>query len=395
MTDGYELNTRRIVYLDNAATTYPKPRSVMERMLETYLQRGVSPGRGGYDFAVEADTLVTGVRRKIAGFFGSHDPDRVIFSGNATDALNLVLHGFLKPGDHVVSTRLEHNSVLRPLYHMRMQGIISYDLVPFDGSGFLDPDDIARAIRSDTAAVVVSHASNVLGTVQPIEEIGRACAERNVPLIVDAAQSAGVIAIDMKKCRISAVAFTGHKSLMGPTGIGGLVLSPDLDVRPTRFGGTGVDSESPVHTQTYPHRLEAGTLNLLGIIGLSEGLDYVLSVGRENIHDREMALLERLRDGLSELAGVTLYCSDDLSMHVALLTANVSGISSQDVGTILDADYHIAVRAGLHCAPLVHADLGNHPAGGVRFSLGPFTTSADIDSAIEAIAEISGAQQRK
>ncbi len=385
----------RVIYLDNAATTYPKPPSVLERMVATYRQRGVSPGRGGYDMAVEADSLVNEVRRKLARFFGSHDPDRVIFAGNATDALNLVLQGCVKPGDHIVSTRLEHNSVLRPLYHMREQGIIDYDLVSFDSGGFVDPDEIARAIRPNTRAVVVCHASNVLGTVQPVKEIGRVCAERAVPLIVDAAQSAGVIPFDMTEWQVSAVAFTGHKCLMGPAGIGGLVLKPGLDVRTTRFGGTGVDSESLVHTQAFPYRLEAGTLNLLGIIGLSEGVDYVLSEGQGAIHSREMGLLTRLRDGLSELDGVKLYRADDLSMHVGLLTVTVDGISPQDVGTILDADFGIAVRAGLHCAPLVHADLGTHPHGGVRFSLGPFTARADIDAAIEAMTEIAEAQKRK
>jgi cysteine desulfurase family protein len=395
MMDGYLQMISRVIYLDNAATTYPKPRSVLERMVATYLQMGVSPGRGGYDLSVEADALVKKIRCKLAHFFGSHDPDRVIFAGNATDALNIVLQGCVKPGDHIVSTRLEHNSVLRPLHHMRQQGIIDYDLVSFNGKGFVDPDEVAGAIRTNTRAVVVCHASNVLGTVQPIKEIGRVCAEREVPLIIDAAQSAGVIPFDMTEWQVGAVAFTGHKCLMGPTGIGGLVLKPGMDVRTMRFGGTGIDSQSLIHTQTYPHRLEAGTLNLLGIIGLSEGLDYVLSEGLEAIHSREMGLLKRLRDGLSELDGIRLHCADDLSMHVGLLTATLNGISSQDVGVILDADFDIAVRAGLHCAPLVHADLGTHPHGGVRFSLGPFTNQADIDAAIEAMTKITGAQKRK
>ncbi|MEN6438619.1 MAG: aminotransferase class V-fold PLP-dependent enzyme [Syntrophobacter sp.] len=384
-----------VLYLDNAATAYPKPPSVLERALSTYIERGVSPGRGGYDLAVEADSLVNEVRRKVARFFGSRDADRVIFTGNATDALNIVLQGLVRPGDHIVSTRLEHNSVLRPLHHMRGKGIIDYDLVSFDGDGFVNPDEIAEAIRANTRAVVVSHASNVLGTVQPIGEIGRVCAERSVPLIVDAAQSAGVVPFDMAKWRVAAVAFTGHKSLMGPTGIGGLVLGPGLDVQTTRFGGTGIDSESPVHTQTYPYRLEAGTLNLLGIIGLSEGLDYILREGQGVIHSREMALLTRLRDGLSGLDGIKLYCANDLTRHVALLTATVRGMNAQDVGTILDADFGIAVRAGLHCAPLAHAGLGTHPHGGVRFSPGPFTTPGDIDVAIEAMTMIAGAQNRK
>ncbi|MHC1730380.1 MAG: aminotransferase class V-fold PLP-dependent enzyme [Syntrophobacteraceae bacterium] len=395
MTDEYEQPASPVIYLDNAATTYPKPPSVLERMISTYSRKGVSPGRGGYDLAVEADALVYEVRRKLAHFFGSHDADRVVFAGNATDALNLVLQGCVKPGDHIVSTRLEHNSVLRPLHHLREQGLIEYDLVRFDGGGFVYPDEIAKAIRTNTRAVVVNHASNVLGTVQPIEEIGSVCADRGVPLIVDAAQSAGVIPFNMTDWQVAAVAFTGHKSLMGPSGIGGLILKPGLDVRTTRFGGTGIDSESPIHTQTFPHRLEAGTLNLLGIIGLSEGLDYVLSQGQEVIHSREIELLTRLRDGLNDLDGVKLFCAGDLTRHVGLLTATVRGISSQDVGIILDADFGIAVRTGVHCAPLVHADLGTLPHGSVRFSSGPFTTPQHIDAAVAAMARIAGAQKKK
>lgn len=383
-----------VIYLDNASTTFPKPRSVLDKMVSIYAEMGVSPGRGGYDLSVEAHDLVYKVRRKLARFFGSTDPDRVIFASNATDALNLMLQGCIEPGDHIVSTRLEHNSVLRPLDHMRRQGVIDYDLVPFDGNGFIDPDDIARAIRPRTRAVVVCHASNVLGTVQPIEQIGRVCAEREVPLILDAAQSAGVIPIDMAAWHVGAVAFTGHKSLMGPTGIGGLVLKPGLEVRTTRFGGTGIDSQNLVHTQTYPHRLEAGTLNLIGVIGLSEGLDYILSEGLEVIHSREMRLLARLRDGLAELDGVRLYAADDLSMHGGVLTVTVSGVTAQDTGTILDADFGIAVRTGLHCAPMVHAGIGTFPEGGVRFSLGPFNTEADIDAAVQAMAIISKAQKK-
>jgi cysteine desulfurase family protein len=384
-----------VIYLDNAATTYPKPPSVLEKMLSTYKQKGVSPGRGGYDMAVEADEMVSGVRRKLAGFFGAQDSNRVVFAANATDALNLVLQGCIEPGDHIVSTRLEHNSVLRPLHHMREQGLIEYDLVGFDEKGFVNPEKIAQTIRANTRAVVVCHASNVLGTVQPIEEIGRVCADRAVPLIVDVAQSAGVVPFNMTEWKVAAVAFTGHKCLMGPVGIGGLVLQPGLDVRTTRFGGTGVDSESLFHTQTFPYRLEAGTLNFLGIIGLSEGLDYVLSEGQDVIHSREMKLLRKLRDGLSKVDGIELYSADDLSGHIGVLTVNVRGTSSQDVGTILDADYGIAVRAGLQCAPLVHLDLGTHPHGSVRFSLGPFTSSGDIDAAIDAMTEIAGARTKK
>ena len=379
----------QLIYLDNAATTFPKPPSVLAEMTETYCRMGVSPGRGGYDLATDAEALVQRTREKVAGFFGAVDPNRVIFAANATDALNLAIQGVLAPGGHVVATRLEHNSVLRPLHHLREKGWIDYDLIPFDGRGFVNPDDIAGAIRPHTRLVIVCHASNVLGTVQPIPEIGLICAERGVPLIIDAAQSAGVVPIDMSGWRVAGVAFTGHKSLLGPCGIGGLVLDPGLEIASTRFGGTGVDSKSLVHTQTFPHRLEAGTLNLLGIIGLSAGVDYILKEGIEAIHGREMVLLKKLYEGLSQLDRVEIYGPGDRSGHVALMTVNVKGIAPEDVGMILDGDFNIAVRAGLHCAPLLHEGLGTYPQGAVRFSLGPFNTAEDIDRTLEAMTVIA------
>lgn len=381
----------RLIYLDNAATTFPKPASILTKMMETYARIGVSPGRGSYDLAAEAQELVHRTRQKVARFFGSPDPDRVIYTCNATDALNIALQGLLRPGDHVVSTRLEHNSILRPLYHMRRKGIIEYDLVPFDGRGFVDPGDIIAAIRPNTKLVILSHASNVLGTVQPVEEIGHRCAEHGVPLLIDAAQSAGVIPIDMQSWQIAGLAFTGHKSMLATTGIGGLVLNRQIEeIEPSRFGGTGVDSGNPVHTEAFPYRLEAGTLNLLGIIGLSESLDFLGEMGIESIHAREMELLKKLRDGLFRLEGVELYCAESLSDHVGLLTANVRGMDPNDAGAILDADFGIVVRVGLHCAPLVHESIGTYPYGSVRFSIGPFNTGDEIDRTIEAMAEIAG-----
>jgi len=389
---GLEAMKEQIIYLDNAATTFPKPRSVLERMVETYCRMGVSPGRGSYDLAVEAEELVQATRRQVARFFGASDPDYVTFASNATDALNLAIQGLVRPGDHVVSTQLEHNSVLRPLYHLSGRGIIDYDLVPFDGQGFIDPEDVARAIRPNTRLVIVCHASNVLGTVQPADEIGRICAEHDVFLLIDAAQSAGVIPIQMSEWNIAAVAFTGHKSLFGPTGIGGLVIHPGLDIQSTRFGGTGIDSKSLVHTQTFPHRLEAGTINLIGIIGLSAGLEFVISEGISSIHRREMELLMRLREGLSGLNRVKLHGMDNLSRHVGLLTISVDGMDPEDVSAILDGDFGIAVRAGLHCAPFVHKRLGTYPMGGVRLSVGPFNTIEHIDRAVEAMNYIDGAK---
>jgi cysteine desulfurase family protein len=380
--------TDRLVYLDNAATTFPKPIEVLQGMVDAYARVGVSPGRGSHDLAMHADDLVARVRTQVARFFGAPDPDRVAFGANATDALNTVIQGLVRPGDHVVATRVDHNSVLRPLHHLAARGLITYDLAPFDGRGFVDPDAVAALIRPETRAVVMTHASNVLGTIQPLAAIGRLCADRGIPLVVDAAQGAGQVPIDMTALGIAALAFTGHKSLYGPSGIGGLVLQPWLDVETTRFGGTGMDSASLVHSQEYPLRLEAGTLNLLGVIGLGLGMDFVEARGIDAIHADEMALLRRLRDGLAESPDITLYCADDLADHVAVLTANVAGVDPQDVGAILDGDFGIAVRVGVHCAPMVHRDLGTIDRGAVRFSPGVFTTADDIDRAIAAMRAI-------
>ena len=377
-----------IVYLDNAATTFPKPEGALERMVEIYKKKGVSPGRGSYDLAFEAEDIVFDTRTRLARLFNAPDPERVVFTSNATDSLNIALQGIVEKGDHVVSTRLEHNSVLRPLYHLKEKGIIDYDLVDFDSNGFVGPDDIERVIKANTRLVIINHVSNVLGTIQPVREIGDICFKKGVPLVIDAAQSAGVIPIDMEEMNISAVAFTGHKSLLGPTGTGGLAVSPDLEIDPTRFGGTGIDSESPIHNLSYPHRLEAGTGNLIGIIGLSEGLKYIENIGMETIHQKEMKLYNKLRDGLANLETVECYCADNTENHAAILTLNIRGMNPGDAGSILDVDFNIAVRTGLHCAPHVHKNIGTFPYGAIRFSFGPFNTVEHVDSAIEAMTEI-------
>jgi cysteine desulfurase family protein len=378
-----------MIYLDNAATSFPKPAECLQRALERYLQRGASPGRGGYDLAVEAEATVSAVRRKLCRFFGAGEDYQICFTYNATDALNILLLGLLHPGDHVVSSRLEHNSVLRPLHHLQRQGRIRFDLVPFNRDGFIEPETVAAAIKPGTKLVILTHASNVLGSVQPVQEIAAACQARGVPLVLDASQSAGAVPIRVKDWGVQGLAFTGHKSLLGPTGIGGLMLGPELNPESTRFGGTGVDSKSPYHTQEYPYRLEAGTINLLGVLGLEESLDYV---GQTYVpsYEREMSLLEKLRDGLNALPGTRIYCCDRLDDHLPVLTCTVEAHNSDDVGAILDGDFGIAVRTGLHCAPLVHQDLGTLEKGAVRFSLGPFTTEAEIDASVAAMKAIAG-----
>lgn len=384
------LETGKTIYLDNAATTFPKPPRIFETMIEMYRSLGVSPGRGSYDLSAEAEEKVMEVRQRICTFFGGSTPERVIFSYNATDALNTIIQGLVTPGSHVVSSRLEHNSVLRPLHHFNEQHVIGLDLVPFSTEGFINPDDVADAIRPDTRLVILTHASNVLGTIQPIEKIGNICQEKNVPLILDITQTAGIIPIHMDTWGVSALAFTGHKSLLGPTGIGGLVLNPNLDVKTSRFGGTGKDSLSLTHTESYPYRLEAGTINVLGIFGLSASLDYLNREGVETIFEKEHTLAVRLQNGLNSIKKVHIYGPAGLDTCIPIILFNIEGIDPEAVTTILDGDFGIAARAGLHCAPLVHHDLGTSPKGAIRFSVGPFNTTDEIDKVLEAVEATAG-----
>ena len=378
-----------MIYLDNAATSYPKPNESLQKALDRYLKHGASPGRGGYDLAVDADAAVTTVRKKLARFFGAGDDAHVCFGANATDALNTLILGLVREGDHVISSRLEHNSVLRPLYHLQQQVGIDLDLVAFDSQGYIDPAEVTARLRSETRLVVITHASNVLGTIQPVAQIGTICRQHNIPLILDAAQTAGCIPITMQQWGVKGLTFTGHKSLLGPAGIGGLIISPDLHPQPTRFGGTGFDSASPLQPSHYPSRLEAGTINLLGIFGLAETLDFV-ERNLDSHFCREMQLFAQLVDGLKRLPRIRLYAADSWDNRLPVLSCTVNGIASTDVGSILDGDFDISVRTGLHCAPLVHQDLGTLDGGMVRFSLGPFTSEADITTTIHAMTAIAG-----
>ncbi len=383
------MSHNELIYLDNAATSYPKPVECLRRALDRYIELGGSPGRGSYDLAVQVADIVSGVRRDVISFFGGDSRYELCFAYNATDALNTMLQGVATPGSHIVSTCLEHNSVLRPLYHLREQGRIEFDLVPFDQNGFVGPDDIVRAIRPNTRAVVVNHASNVLGTIQPVAEIGRICSDRGLPLFLDVSQSAGMVAIEAAKWNVAGLAFTGHKSLLGPTGIGGLMINREVPIVPSRFGGTGVDSGNLMHTAEYPYRLEVGTINFSGVLALHETLDYVKRLNHEDLYRQEIGLLGRLRDGLIAMKGVEVYCSQSLDNHLPLLACNVKGRSADRVAAILDGDFNIAVRAGLHCAPLVHRHLGTAPEGAVRFSLGVSTREDHIDAAIQAMSYIA------
>jgi cysteine desulfurase family protein len=380
----------QLIYLDNAATSFPKPESVYVFMDRFYRRSGVNPGRSGYDLCMEAGELLDNTRKLITRFFNGRDPNRLCFTYNSTDALNLIIFGMLTEGSHAITTTLEHNSVLRPLYHLWKHGGVEVDYVPFDGAGFVDPQEIRRRFCGNSRLVIVNHASNVIGTVQPIREIGRYCREYGIPFAVDASQTAGKLAIDVQDDCVDVLAFTGHKSLLGPTGIGGLYVGEGINIRQTRAGGTGVRSAERLHLEEYPYRLEYGTPNILGAAGLHAGITWIQEKKIEAIHEQEMRLTTMLRDGLQQIEGVVLYCQDDLTSHLSVLSFNIEGLEASDTGTMLDVDHSIACRTGLHCAPLVHEQLGtSRIKGSVRFGIGPFNTADHIRTAVKAVSEIA------
>lgn len=385
----------KLIYLDNGATSFPKPTEVYDFMDQFYRKLGVNPGRSGYDLCLETGELVEGTRKELTEFFNGTDPNRLCFSYNSTDALNLIIFGLLAEGDHAITTNLEHNSVLRPLYHLYRDKNLEVDYIPFDARGFVDPEDFPKKFKKNTRLVIVSHASNVIGTVQPVKEIGRLCRENGILFAIDASQSAGKIPIDMEAMNIDIVAFTGHKSLLGPTGIGGLYVREGIEIKHTRAGGTGVRSAVRTHLDEYPYRLEYGTLNTLGVAGLHAGLKWILEKGMHNIHEQEMRLTAMLRDGLKDADGVKLYCQDSLDNHISIFLFNVEGLEALNTGTILDVDYNIASRTGLHCAPLVHQQLGTDTIhGAVRFGIGPFNTDDHIAAAVQAVKDIAASRKK-
>lgn len=381
-----------LIYLDNSATSFPKPKEVYDFMIDFYRNKGVSPGRTGFDAAIETEEMVANTRKMLTSLFnGNGDYNRLTFSYNASDSLNMIMQGLAREGDHVVTTMLEHNSVLRPLYHLTQSGIIETTHVPFDPvTGYVDPEDIRKAIRKNTRFVVVNHCSNVIGTIQPVAEIGKICKEAGVYFIVDGSQSAGAVKVDMQAMGIDAFIFTGHKCLMGPTGIGGSFVMKDVPVRYTRFGGTGVRSAQLTHLEEFPYRLECGTLNLLGVAGLNAGVRWITEKGIEAIHAQEMKLWDKLRLAVQDIENVTTYCACSKENKNPVLSINIKGFESTDVGTMLDVDHNIACRTGLQCAPKVHEMLGTDKIHGTaRLSIGPFNTEEHIDRAIAAISDIA------
>jgi len=384
-----------IIYLDNAATTFPKPPEVYDFMNEFYKTNGVNPGRSGYDMSLETEEIVHTTRKKLTDFFNGTDPDRLTFSYNASDSLNMIIGGMLNPGDHVITSNVEHNSVLRPLYHKKHAGEIEVTYIPFDSKGYIDPDDVKKAFRKNTTLVILNHGSNVIGTIQPVGEVGKYCREAGIYFAIDASQTAGAINIDVDKMNIDVVAFTGHKCLMGPTGIGGSYIGEDVAIKGTRYGGTGVRSAYPFHLEEFPYRMECGTLNIVGVAGLLAGQKWIEKEGMENLHNKEMKLWDKLCKGLVEIDKVTMYCADSTENHNAVLSFNIEGWDAGNVGTMLDVDHNIACRTGLQCAPLVHVQLGTDKIHGtVRLSIGAFNSEEHINAAIEAVKSIASFERK-
>lgn len=372
------------VYLDSAATSFPKPPRVYERLRE-YLERyGGCPGRGGYRMAKETEAVVEETRALLAKLFGVKEPHRIVFTLNATDALNMAIKGTVAPGDHVVATVLEHNSVMRPLNRLEHKGFIQVTRVGVSSDGLVDPEDIRKVLRARTKLVAVIHGSNVTGALQPIEAIGPIVRDHGALFLVDAAQTAGAVPIDVETACVDLLAFPGHKALLGLPGTGGLYVGPQARLSPWREGGTGVLSELPLQPEEFPYAFEAGSPNTLGMAGLRESVQFILQYGVAWIRTHELSLTKRLLEGCRADARLRVYGPSSLDDRIAVVTVNVEGCAPAQVAEWLDRVHGLAVRAGLHCAPGTHQALGTFPEGTIRISFGRRThwaTSASGRSA--------------
>jgi len=380
-----------MIYLDNPATSWPKPPCVVEAVVHFMRDVGANPGRAGHRLATEAGRILYRTREALAELFHAPDPLRVVFGQNVTEALNLALQGLLRPGDHVVTSSMEHNSVMRPLRALEGRGV-ELSVVPCSPEGFLDPDDLRRAIRPNTVMFVLNHASNVVGTLLPIAEAGRIAREHGLLLLVDAAQSAGAYPIDMESDCIDLLAFTGHKSLYGPMGSGGLILGERVDaerLEPLKRGGTGSRSEWEEQPSFLPDKCESGTPNMPALAGLEAGVRWVLQQGVARIREHEVRLTQQLIEGLREIPGVTLYGPGDARRQTATVSFNIVGLELSEVGLRLDEEYNILCRVGLHCAPAAHRTIGTFPQGTVRFGMGIFNDALQIATALQAIRALA------
>lgn len=381
-------NGERIIYLDHAATSWPKPPAVVEAVHEAMMHDGANPGRGSHRLAVKASRTVFEARKQLAKLFRIANPNDIALTYNTTIGLNMAIKGLLQQGDHVIATAIEHNSVRRPLEYLRRTRAVDVTYIETDVQGGLDPRRVEEAIRPNTKLVIVNHSSNLLGSILPVAEIGEITRRRGVKLLVDAAQSAGILPIDVSAMGIDMMAFPGHKGLLGPQGTGGLYIHPDVELEPLLHGGTGSQSEAVEQPDVRPDRFESGTLNTPGMAGLAAGVRYVLHETVEKIHTNEWALSQRLMEGLLAIEGVRVLGPAIGEPRTGIVSFLIGHADPSETAFILDQHYGIAVRSGYHCTPLAHDAAGTTTTGAVRASVGHSTTIEDVDALIAAAAEI-------
>ena len=380
-----------MIYLDNSATSWPKPPEVKKAMVKFLEEVGANPGRSGHLLSIEAARILYETREALATLFNVKDPLRVIFTSNATESINLAFKGLLKPGDHVITSSLEHNSVMRPLRALERTGV-ELSVISCSEKGFLEPAALKKKIKTHTRMIVLNHASNVIGTILPVQEVGHIARDHDLLFLVDATQTAGAYPIDVEESKIDLLAFTGHKSLYGPQGTGGLVIGTRINEKeliPLKQGGTGSRSEFEEQPEFLPDRFESGTPNGVGIAGLLAGVQFVSKRGIEAIRRHEMALFEKLAEGLKDISRVTLYGSQNRYERIATLSFTMAGLPPSEVAIRLERKFEVLCRPGLHCAPSAHRTIGTFPEGTVRLSIGVFNTEEDIRKAIDAVAQIS------
>lgn len=378
-----------MIYLDNAATTWPKPEAVYDAVLDAMKNKGGNPGRSGHSLSLSAGSVLDETRFSISRLLGIKNPNRVIFTYNATDSLNLAINGILTAGGHVITSSMEHNSVARPLEYLSGRGI-EYTKVRMDPVLGVDPEDVKNAMRSNTQLVIMTCASNVTGTINPIGAIGEICQAEGIPFLVDGSQSVGAIPMDVETMNVDLLAFPGHKGLMGPSGTGGLYIREGISIVPSRYGGTGVHSELLLQPPEMPYMYESGTPNISGLAGLDAGVRFLLEKSVWSVHDHEYKLTNLLIDGLKEIKGVKIYGPQNGEDRAAVISITIEGTDPAEVALILDVSFGIALRSGLHCAPDAHRMLGTLDTGGtIRISPGYFNTEQDIAQCLEAIAAIA------
>ena len=377
------------VYLDNAATTFPKPKQVVDAMYNYMLNIGGNAGRGNYSNSLQSNRCLYDARETICNFFGYDNPSNVIFTNNVTTSLNMLIKGLLKPGDHVITSSMEHNSVIRPLIDCKISIHIDLDIVNADSKGFISIDDIEKSIRSETKLVIITQASNVTGSIQNIKQIGKLCKDNGIFFIVDSSQGAGVLDINMKLIHADAIAFTGHKSLLGPQGIGGFIIDDNLNKNCLSIlqGGTGSLSYSLEQPDFLPDKFECGTHNLPGIVGLSESIKFINSIGLNEINEHNKYLLKHLLNGLMNISGLKVYGDTSGDNSTTCVSINSDSLDASELGYLLENE-GIKTRCGLHCSPLAHKTIGTYPNGTVRLSLSYFTTKTDIEYTLKSINKI-------